>query len=203
MIKITFPDGSVREYENGVTGFQIAESISTRLAQDVIAVQVNDTVTEIDRPITEDATIKLFKWDDAEGKHAFWHTSAHLMAEALQELYPGIQFGIGPAIDSGFYYDVDPGTAVIKESDFAAIQAKVMEIVARKEQVGREEISKADAFAMFAAKNESYKLELINDLEDGTITIYRQGGFVDLCKGPHITNVGLIKAFKITSVAGA
>lgn len=203
MIKITFPDGSVREYENGVTGFQIAESISTRLAQDVIAVQVNDTVTEIDRPITEDATIKLFKWDDAEGKHAFWHTSAHVMAEALQELYPGIQFGIGPAIESGFYYDVDPGTAVIKESDFAAIEAKVMEIVARKEQVVREEISKADALAMFAAKNESYKLELINDLEDGTITIYRQGGFVDLCKGPHITNVGLIKAFKITSVAGA
>ena len=203
MIKITFPDGSVREYENGVTGFQIAESISTRLAQDVIAVQVNDTVTEIDRPITEDATIKLFKWDDAEGKHAFWHTSAHLMAEALQELYPGIQFGIGPAIESGFYYDVDPGTAVIKESDFAGIEAKVMEIVARKEQVVREEISKADALAMFAAKNESYKLELINDLEDGTITIYRQGGFVDLCKGPHITNVGLIKAFKITSVAGA
>ena len=203
MIKITFPDGSVREYENGVTGFQIAESISTRLAQDVIAVQVNDTVTEIDRPITEDATIKLFKWDDAEGKHAFWHTSAHLMAEALQELYPGIQFGIGPAIESGFYYDVDPGTAVIKESDFAAIEAKVMEIVARKEQVVREEISKAAALAMFAAKNESYKLELINDLEDGTITIYRQGGFVDLCKGPHITNVGLIKAFKITSVAGA
>ena len=203
MIKITFPDGSVREYENGVTGFQIAESISTRLAQDVIAVQVNDTVTEIDRPITEDATIKLFKWDDVEGKHAFWHTSAHLMAEALQELYPGIQFGIGPAIESGFYYDVDPGTAVIKESDFAAIEAKVMEIVARKEQVVREEISKADALAMFAAKNESYKLELINDLEDGTITIYRQGGFVDLCKGPHITNVGLIKAFKITSVAGA
>ena len=203
MIKITFPDGSVREYENGVTGFQIAESISTRLAQDVIAVQVNDTVTEIDRPVTEDATIKLFKWDDAEGKHAFWHTSAHLMAEALQELYPGIQFGIGPAIESGFYYDVDPGTAVIKESDFAAIEAKVMEIVARKEQVVREEISKADALAMFAAKNESYKLELINDLEDGTITIYRQGGFVDLCKGPHITNVGLIKAFKITSVAGA
>ena len=203
MIKITFPDGSVREYENGVTGFQIAESISTRLAQDVIAVQVNDSVTEINRPITQDATIKLFKWDDAEGKHAFWHTSAHLMAEALQELYPGIQFGIGPAIENGFYYDVDPGTAVIKESDFATIEAKVMEIVARKEQVVRQEISKADALAMFAAKNESYKLELINDLEDGTITIYRQGGFVDLCKGPHITNVGLIKAFKITSVAGA
>lgn len=203
MIKITFPDGSVREYQSGVTGLQIAESISMRLAQDVIAVQVNDTVTEIDRPITQDATIKLFKWEDEEGKHAFWHTSAHLMAEALQELYPGIQFGIGPAIESGFYYDVDPGDAVIKESDFPAIEAKVMEIVARKEQVVRQEISKADALAMFEAKNETYKLELINDLEDGTITIYRQGGFVDLCKGPHITNVGLIKAFKITSVAGA
>ena len=203
MIKITFPDGSVREYENGVNGFQIAESISSRLAQDVIAVQVNDEVTEINRPITEDATIKLFKWDDAEGKHAFWHTSAHLMAEALQELYPGIQFGIGPAIENGFYYDVDPGTAVIKEGDFAAIEAKVMEIVARKEQVVREEISKADALAMFGAKNETYKLELINDLEDGEITIYRQGNFVDLCKGPHITNVGMIKAFKITAVAGA
>ncbi len=203
MIKITFPDGSVREYENGVNGFQIAESISSRLAQDVIAVQVNDEVTEINRPITEDATIKLFKWDDAEGKHAFWHTSAHLMAEALQELYPGIQFGIGPAIESGFYYDVDPGTAVIKEGDFATIEAKVMEIVARKEQVVREEISKADALAMFGAKNETYKLELINDLEDGKITIYRQGNFVDLCKGPHITNVGMIKAFKITAVAGA
>ena len=203
MIKITFPDGSVREYESGVNGFQIAESISSRLAQDVIAVQVNDDVTEINRPITEDATIKLFKWDDAEGKHAFWHTSAHLMAEALQELYPGIQFGIGPAIESGFYYAVDPGTAVIKEGDFAAIEAKVMEIVARKEQVVREEISKADALAMFGAKNETYKLELINDLEDGKITIYRQGNFVDLCKGPHITNVGMIKAFKVTAVAGA
>ncbi|MBR2618213.1 MAG: TGS domain-containing protein, partial [Paludibacteraceae bacterium] len=152
MIKITFPDGSVREYQSGVTGLQIAESISMRLAQDVIAVQVNDTVTEIDRPITQDATIKLFKWEDEEGKHAFWHTSAHLMAEALQELYPGIQFGIGPAIESGFYYDVDPGDAVIKESDFPAIEAKVMEIVARKEQVVREEISKADALAMFEAK---------------------------------------------------
>jgi threonyl-tRNA synthetase len=203
MIKITFPDGSVREYESGVNGFQIAESISSRLAQDVIAVQVNDEVTEINRPITEDATIKLFKWDDAEGKHAFWHTSAHLMAEALQELYPGIQFGIGPAIESGFYYDVDPGTAVIKEGDFPTIEAKVMEIVARKEQVIREEISKADALAMFGAKNETYKLELINDLEDGKITIYRQGNFVDLCKGPHITNIGMIKAFKITAVAGA
>lgn len=203
MIKITFPDNSVREYESGVTGFQIAESISPRLAQEVLAVSVNGQVTEINRPIIADAAIKLFKWDDPEGKHSFWHTSAHLMAEALQELYPGIQFGIGPAIESGFYYDVDPGEAVIKETDFPAIEAKVMEIVARKENVIREEISKADALKLFTDKKETYKVELINDLEDGTITLYHQGNFVDLCKGPHLTNVGEIKAFKITAVAGA
>lgn len=203
MIKITFPDNSVREYESGVTGFQIAESISPRLAQEVLAVSVNGQVTEINRPIITDAAIKLFKWDDPEGKHSFWHTSAHLMAEALQELYPGIQFGIGPAIESGFYYDVDPGEAVIKETDFPAIEAKVMEIVARKENVIREEISKADALKLFTDKKETYKVELINDLEDGTITLYHQGNFVDLCKGPHLTNVGEIKAFKITAVAGA
>lgn len=203
MIKITFPDNSVREYQSGVTGFQIAESISPRLAQEVLAVSVNGQVTEINRPIIADAAIKLFKWDDPEGKHSFWHTSAHLMAEALQELYPGIQFGIGPAIESGFYYDVDPGEAVIKETDFPAIEAKVMEIVARKENVIREEISKADALKLFTDKEETYKVELINDLEDGTITLYHQGNFVDLCKGPHLTNVGEIKAFKITAVAGA
>lgn|SRR5574344_467041 len=203
MIKITFPDNSVREYESGVTGFQIAESISPRLAQEVLAVSVNGQVTEINRPIITDAAIKLFKWDDPEGKHSFWHTSAHLMAEALQELYPGIQFGIGPAIESGFYYDVDPGEAVIKEIDFPVIEAKVMEIVARKENVIREEISKADALKLFTDKKETYKVELINDLEDGTITLYHQGNFVDLCKGPHLTNVGEIKAFKITAVAGA
>lgn len=203
MIKITFPDNSVREYESGVTGFQIAESISPRLAQEVLAVSVNGQVTEINRPIITDAAIKLFKWDDPEGKHSFWHTSAHLMAEALQELYPGIQFGIGPAIESGFYYDVDPVEAVIKEIDFPVIEAKVMEIVARKENVIREEISKADALKLFTDKKETYKVELINDLEDGTITLYHQGNFVDLCKGPHLTNVGEIKAFKITAVAGA
>ena len=204
MINIKFPDGSVRQYESGVTALQIAESISPRLAADIIAAKVDDKVIEANRPITADATINLLKWDDEDGKHAFWHTSAHVMAEALQELYPGIQFGIGPAIENGFYYDVDPGDGVvIKESDFPAIEAKFMEIVGRKANLVREEVSKADAQKMFAERGENYKLELINDLQDGNITIYRQGGFFDLCKGPHLVNTGIIKAFKVTSVAGA
>ncbi|MBQ1651509.1 MAG: threonine--tRNA ligase, partial [Paludibacteraceae bacterium] len=204
MINITFPDGSVRQYESGVTALQIAESISPRLAADIIAAKVDDKVIEANRPITADAKINLLKWDDEDGKHAFWHTSAHVMAEALQELYPGIQFGIGPAIENGFYYDVDPGDGVvIKESDFPAIEAKFMEIVGRKANLVREEVSKADAQKMFAERGENYKLELINDLQDGNITIYRQGGFFDLCKGPHLVNTGIIKAFKVTSVAGA
>ncbi|MBP5260395.1 MAG: TGS domain-containing protein, partial [Paludibacteraceae bacterium] len=203
MIKITFPDGSVREYAAGVTGMQVAESISPRLAQEVIAAKVNGEVVEVNRPIQSDATLQLLKWEDEEGKHAFWHTSAHVMAEALQELYPGIQFGIGPAIENGFYYDVDPGTAVIKEGDFAAIEAKFAEIVSRKADLIREDISKADALSMFGDKGQTYKQELINDLQDGHITIYRQGNFVDLCKGPHLANTGIIKAFKVISVAGA
>ncbi len=204
MINIKFPDGSVRQYESGVTALQIAESISPRLAADIIAAKVDDKVIEANRPITADAKINLLKWDDEDGKHAFWHTSAHVMAEALQELYPGIQFGIGPAIENGFYYDVDPGDGVvIKESDFPAIEAKFMEIVARKANLVREEVSKADAQKMFAERGENYKLELINDLQDGNITIYRQGNFFDLCKGPHLVNTGIIKAFKVTSVAGA
>ncbi len=204
MINIKFPDGSVRQYESGVTALQIAESISPRLAADVIAAKIDDKVIEANRPITADAKINLLKWDDEDGKHAFWHTSAHVMAEALQELYPGIQFGIGPAIENGFYYDVDPGDGVvIKESDFPAIEAKFMEIVGRKANLVREEVSKADAQKMFAERGENYKLELINDLQDGNITIYRQGNFFDLCKGPHLVNTGIIKAFKVTSVAGA
>ncbi len=204
MINITFPDGSVRQYESGVTALQIAESISPRLAADIIAAKVDDKVIEANRPITADAKINLLKWDDEDGKHAFWHTSAHVMAEALQELYPGIQFGIGPAIENGFYYDVDPGDGVvIKESDFPAIEAKFMEIVGRKANLVREEVSKADAQKMFSDRGENYKLELINDLQDGNITIYRQGNFFDLCKGPHLVNTGIIKAFKVTSVAGA
>ncbi|MGL4293640.1 MAG: threonine--tRNA ligase [Bacteroidales bacterium] len=203
MIKITFPDGSVREYAKGITPLQIAESISSRLAQDVLAASVNDAAWDLTRPVHEDAAIKLFKWDDAEGKHAFWHSSAHLLAEALQELYPGIQFGIGPAIENGFYYDVDPGTAMIKESDLPAIEKKMMDLAARKEALVRTEISKEDALKLFGDRGETYKCELISELEDGTITTYTQGAFTDLCRGPHIPTTAPIKAIKLLSVAGA
>ena len=203
MIKITFPDGSVREYNEGVTGLQIAESISSRLAQDVLACGVNGETMDLSRPINEDANIVLYKWDDAEGKHAFWHTSAHLLAEALQELYPGIQFGIGPAIENGFYYDVDPGEATIKEGDLAAIEKKMVELAAKKEVLVRQDITKADALKMFGERGETYKCELISELEDGTITTYTQGAFTDLCRGPHLISTAPIKAIKLTSVAGA
>ena len=204
MIKITFPDGSVREYEAGATGLQIAESISSRLAQDVLACSVNDEIVELNRPINEDASIRLHKWDDAEAKHAFWHTSAHLLAEALQELYPNIQFGIGPAIESGFYYDVDPGEGVtIKEGDLEAIEKKMAELVAKNESVVRSEISKDEVLKMFSERGETYKCELISELEDGTITTYTQGAFTDLCRGPHLLSTAPIKAIKLTSVAGA
>ena len=203
MIKITFPDGSVREYNEGVTGLQIAESISSRLAQDVLACGVNGETMDLSRPINEDASIVLYKWDDAEGKHAFWHTSAHLLAEALQELYPGIQFGIGPAIESGFYYDVDPGETTIKEGDLAAIEKKMAELAAKKETLVRQEISKADALKMFGDRGETYKCEFISELEDGTITTYTQGAFTDLCRGPHLISTAPIKAIKLTAVAGA
>ena len=204
MIKVTFPDGSVREYAAGSTAFQIAESISPRLANDILAASVNGEIIEINRPISEDCSIKLHKWDDAEAKHAFWHTSAHLMAEALQELYPGIQFGIGPAIENGFYYDVMPAAGtVIKESDLAAIEKKMAELVAKKEPVVRQDISKADALKMFEERGETFKCELISDLEDGTITLYTQGAFTDLCRGPHLVNTAEIKAVKLLSVAGA
>ena len=204
MIKITFPDGSVREYEAGVTGLQIAESISARLAQDVLACSVNDEIVELNRPINEDASIRLHKWDDAEAKHAFWHTSAHLLAEALQELYPNIQFGIGPAIENGFYYDVDPGEGVtIKEGDLANIEKKMAELVAKNESVVRNEISKDEVLKMFSERGETYKCELISELEDGTITTYTQGAFTDLCRGPHLMTTAPIKAIKLTSVAGA
>ncbi len=204
MIKVTFPDGSVREYSKGSTAYQIAESISPRLANEILAASINDEIIEINRPITADCKIKLHKWDDEQAKHAFWHTSAHLLAEALQELYPGIQFGIGPAIESGFYYDVMPAQGVvIKESDLPAIEKKMAELVTRKENVVRQEISKADALKMFADKGETFKCELINDLEDGTITTYTQGNFTDLCRGPHLINTADIKAIKLISVAGA
>ncbi|WP_106829246.1 threonine--tRNA ligase [Parabacteroides pacaensis] len=203
MIKITFPDNSVKEYAEGTTAMQIAESISPRLAQDVLAASVNGQIWDLTRPIQEDAAIKLFKWDDEEGKHAFWHSSAHLMAEALQELYPGIKFGIGPAIENGFYYDVDSGNTTIKDSDFPIIEAKMLELVARKEEIKRQDIAKADALKMFGDRGEIYKIELISELEDGTISTYTQGSFTDLCRGPHLPNTSYIKAVKIMSLAGA
>ena len=204
MIKITFPDASVREYEKGVTGLEIAQSISQRLAQDVLAANVNGETWDLTRPIEQDATVNLLKWEDEEGKHAYWHSSAHLMAEALQELYPGIKFGIGPAIENGFYYDVDPGEGVtIKEADFPAIEKKMMELIAAKEEIQRKSISKKDAVQMFTARDEHYKVELISELEDGTITTYTQGRFTDLCRGPHLPNTSYIRAVKVLSSAGA
>ena len=203
MIKITFPDNSVKEFESGITPLQIAESISPRLAQEVLAATVNGQEWDLTRPVTADAAIKLFKWDDPEGKHAFWHSSAHLLAEALQELYPGIKFGIGPAVENGFYYDVDPGDATITAADFPTIEAKMLELAGHKDPIVRKEISKADALDMFGKRGEEYKVELISELEDGTITTYTQGAFTDLCRGPHLPNTGLIKAVKITSLAGA
>lgn len=205
MVKITFPDGSVREYEQGVTGLQIAESISPALARNVVSCGVNGETVELNRPINNDATIALYKFEDEEGKHTFWHTSAHLLAEALQELYPGIQFGFGPAIENGFFYDVMPkeGTT-ISETDFPKIEAKMMELAKKNESVVRRDISKADALKEFQEDGQDYKCEHIDqDLEDGTISTYTQGHFTDLCRGPHLLSTGLIKAVKITSVAGA
>ena len=205
MVKITFPDGSVREYEQGVTGLQIAESISPALARNVVSCGVNGETVELNRPINEDANVELYKFEDEQGKHTFWHTSAHLLAEALQELYTGIQFGFGPAVESGFFYDVMPAEGqVISENDFAKIEAKMMELAKKNEPVVRKEVAKADALAEFKADGQTYKCEHIEqDLEDGTITTYTQGNFTDLCRGPHLMNTGLIKAVKITSVAGA
>src|SRR5574344_1880487 len=205
MIKITFPDNSVREYEQGVTGLQIAESISPALARDVLACGVNGETIELNRPINEDSTIALYKWDDEQGKHAFWHTSAHLLAEALKELYPGIQFGFGPAIENGFFYDVMPKDGdVIKEGDLQKIEKKMQELASKKEPLVRREVAKAEALKEFKADGQEYKCEHIDlDLEDGTITTYTQGSFTDLCKGPHLMNTGFIRAIILTRVAGA
>ena len=205
MVKITFPDGSVREYEQGVTGLQIAESISPALARNVVSCGVNGETVELNRPINEDATIALYKFEDEEGKHTFWHTSAHLLAEALKELYLGIQFGFGPAVENGFFYDVMPKEGdVISENDFPKIEAKMKELAKKNEAVIRRDVSKAEALAEFKADGQEYKCEHIEeDLEDGTISTYTQGNFTDLCRGPHLMNTGAIKAVKITSVAGA
>lgn len=204
MIKITFPDGNIREYEKNVTPLQIAESISSRLAADVLVANVNDEIVGLDYPIENDAKLSLLKWDDEEGKHAFWHTSAHLMAEAMQELWPGTQFGIGPAIESGFYYDVmPPEGVVISETDFPKIEKKMAELAQKKESVVRKEISKADALAFFAERGQTYKNELIEELEDGHITTYTQGSYTDLCRGPHLLTTAPIKAIKVTAVSSA
>ena len=203
MIDIKFPDGSVRQYESGVTPLQVAESISPRFAADVLAAKVNGEEWDISRPIASDAEIQLFKWDDPEGKHAFWHSSAHLLAEALQELYPGVKFGIGPAIENGFYYDIDPGEHKITAEDFPKIEKKMQELVAKKEAIVRADITKDDALKMFGERGENYKCELISELEDGTITTYTQGAFTDLCRGPHLPSTSAIKAVKILSLAGA
>jgi threonine--tRNA ligase len=205
MVKITFPDGSVREYEAGVTGLQIAESISPALARDVVSCGVNGETTELNMPINSDATIALYKFDDPEGKKTFWHSSAHLLAEALQELYPGIQFGFGPAIENGFFYDVMTKDGVsISENDFPKIEEKMRELAKKNEPIVRKDISKADAMKEFSADGQEYKCEHIDlDLEDGTISTYTQGSFTDLCRGPHLMSTGAIKAIKLTSVAGA
>lgn len=204
MIKVTFPDGSVREFEDGITGLQIAERLSAQLAREVLACSVNGNIVELNRPLTEDCTLKLLKWDDEEGKHAFWHTSAHLMAEAMQELWPGTQFGIGPAIEKGFYYDVMPPEGVtITEADFAKIENKMHELVQKKEPLVRKSISKTDALSFFEQHGQHYKNELIADLADGTITTYTQGNYTDLCRGPHLLNTAPIKAIKVMAVSSA
>ncbi|MDR2385427.1 MAG: threonine--tRNA ligase [Tannerella sp.] len=202
MIKITFPDGT-KEFSKGITPMRIAEGISAKLAQEVLAAKVNDEIRDLLRPIDNDATLRLLKWEDEEGKHTFWHSSAHLMAEALQELYPNVKFGIGPAIENGFYYDVDLGDTVLTDADFPKIEAKMLELSARKEEIKRTSISKNDALKMFDKKGEIYKTELISELEDGHITTYTQGCFTDLCRGPHLPDTSCIKAVKITSLAGA
>ena len=204
MVKIKFPDGNVKEFESGVTGMDIAKSISHKLAKEVLSISVNGVTWDLTRGITTDAEIKLYTWDDEEGRHAFWHSSAHLMAEALQAIYPNIKFGIGPAIENGFYYDVDPGEGVaIQEKDLVEIEKKMLELARKNEEYCRIDVSKQEALNHFSSLDETYKVELINDLEDGTITYYRQGDFTDLCRGPHLPDTSYIKAIKLTSVAGA
>ena len=204
MIKITFPDGSAREYEKGTTSLEIAEKISPRLAKEVYSATVNGEIWDLMRPIETDATLKLHKWEDEEGKHAFWHSSAHLMAESLESLYPGIKFGIGPAIENGFYYDVDPGDGkIITEADLITIENKMKELAAKNLTYSRRAVSKKEALDIFTKKGDDYKTELISELEDGTITLYTQGNFTDLCRGPHLPSTEPLKAIKLLSVAGA
>ena len=203
MVKITFPDNNVREYPVNVTGMEIAKSLSDRLAKEVLSITVNGQVMDLTRPITEDATIKLHKWDDEEGKHAFWHSSAHLMAEALEILYPGVKLGIGPSIENGFYYDIDLGEQSLAEADLVKVEEKMLELAREKQEYIRTDITKEEALNRFNAKGDPYKVELITDLQDGTITLYTQGQFTDLCRGPHLPDTSYIKAIKLLSIAGA
>nr|WKN35296.1 threonine--tRNA ligase [Tunicatimonas sp. TK19036] len=202
-INITLPDGSKRQYQPGVTGLEIAQSISEGLARNVLAAKVNGEVWDAFRPIDQDAQVQLLTWNDQEGKSAFWHSSAHLLAEALEALYPGVKFGIGPPIANGFYYDIDLGDRTLGEDDLPKIEAKMQELAREKNEYTRKPVSKSDALDYFTKKGDEYKLELIRDLEDGKITFYQQGNFVDLCRGPHIPNTGFIKAVKLMNVAGA
>ena len=203
MINIKFPDGSVRPFNKGITAFEIANGISPRLASEVLAATINSKVVEINRPINEDASIKLHKWEDQEAKNTFWHSSSHLMAEALEQLYPGIKFGIGPAIETGFYYDVDLGEKTITESDLKKIEDKMLELAREKQHFVRKDVSKEEAMSTYTTKGDEYKCELIKDLEDGTISFYTNGSFTDLCRGPHLADTSVIKAVKLTSIAGA
>ena len=203
MINITFPDGAVKPFVEGITAYEIAESISPRLAADVLAAQVNGVVYDLNRPIDQDATISLLKWDSDDAKRVFWHSSSHLMAEALEALYPGVKFGIGPAVENGFYYDVDLCGQQITDADLPKIEKKMLELAARKEEYKRIDVSKADALKYFASKGDQYKVELINELQDGTITYYENGDFTDLCRGPHLRSTEAIKAVKLTAIAGA
>jgi threonyl-tRNA synthetase len=203
MIKIKFPDGNVREYQEGVTSMEVAKSISEGLARKILSAEVNGEVWDLSRPITADATVKLLTWDDPKGKNTFWHSSAHLMAEALEALYPGVKLGIGPAIDYGFYYDIDLGGRILTQEDLPKIESKMKELAKTNSVFTRKEVSKADAIQYFTEKGDEYKLELISDLEDGSITFYSQGNFVDLCRGPHIPETGVIKAVKLLNIAGA
>ncbi len=203
MINITFPDGSVRQYEKGITAIEIARDLSPRLAAEVLVAEVSGEVYDLQKPIEADASVRLLKWDDQEGKKTFWHSSSHLMAEALEALYPGVKFGIGPAIETGFYYDVDLGDRTLTEADLKKIEDKMLELARRKEHFVRKEVSKAQAMATYTEKGDEYKCELIGELEDGTITFYTNGNFTDLCRGPHLVDTSLIKAVKLTSIAGA
>ncbi|MBS1934816.1 MAG: TGS domain-containing protein, partial [Bacteroidetes bacterium] len=203
MIKITFPDGAVREYENGSSALDIAKSISEGLAKKVLAASVNSEVWDATRPIYNDATLKLLTWNDAEGKSTFWHSSAHLMAEAVESLFDGVKFWVGPPVENGFYYDMDLGGKQITEDDLRKLETKMAELAKKNEVYVRKEMPKAEAVKYFAEKGDEYKLDLLQNLKDGEITFYTQGNFTDLCRGPHIPNTGFIKAIKLTNIAGA